>query len=82
MKTPGQLRHDIAVAKVKLAIAKDIELGIVPAPASSFSELHNYVDANTYLLEALPGLHVHGPWFGKANAVIAEISEWLKGGRK
>ncbi len=35
-------------------IKSDVEAGIVPASVRSFSELHDYVDANDYGLEAVP----------------------------
>jgi hypothetical protein len=36
------------IARVKAEIAADITRGVVPATVVSFSELHDYVDANTY----------------------------------
>ncbi|MBX3497562.1 MAG: hypothetical protein KF769_15110 [Parvibaculum sp.] len=34
--------------RMKAEILADVEKGIVPASVSSFSELHEYVDANLY----------------------------------
>ena len=36
------------IASMKLGIIKDINVGIIPPTVKSFSELHNYVDANEY----------------------------------
>lgn len=36
------------IARVKAEIAEDIAQGVVPETVASFSELHDYVDANTY----------------------------------
>jgi hypothetical protein len=36
------------VARMKAEILADIAAGTVPATVASFSELHDYVDANTY----------------------------------
>lgn len=41
------------VAHVLTAIARDIVEQVVPATCSTFSELHDYVDANEYLIDAL-----------------------------
>ena len=36
------------VASMKLGIINDINVGIIPPTVKSFSDLHNYVDANEY----------------------------------
>jgi hypothetical protein len=41
----------LAVAEVLAAIAEDIDEGKVPATVTAYSELHDYVDANEYMLE-------------------------------
>jgi hypothetical protein len=53
MITPAELAE-----KMKAEILADVENGVVPASVASFSELHDYVDANLYggteaLLEGL-----------------------------
>ncbi len=53
--TPKQMAETM-----KSEILRDIATGIVPDSVSSFSELHNYVDANLY---------------GNAESVLAELSE-------
>jgi hypothetical protein len=37
-----------AVARAKREILEDIECGLVPSGVASFSELHDFVDANWY----------------------------------
>lgn len=44
--TPEKL--DQLVARVQQEINEDINGGVVPSTVQSFSELHDYVDANTY----------------------------------
>lgn len=36
------------IASMKLGIINDINIGIIPPTVKSFSDLHNYVDANEY----------------------------------
>ena len=38
-----------AIERSKVEILEDMSNGIVPTTVSSFSELHDYVDANEYL---------------------------------
>ena len=45
-----------AVRAMWAAIHKDADEGLVPATVRSFSELHDHVDANLYLIEAFPEL--------------------------
>ena len=40
--------HVVLAERMKTEIIEDVESGIVPESVSSFSELHNYVDANLY----------------------------------
>ena len=57
-----------ATQKAKNEILQDIENGIVPAHVSSFSELHDYVDANEY-----GGLCEDAYWCLPDDATEAEI---------
>lgn len=41
-------RFQMTVKRAKKEIARDIRVGLLPADVSSFSELHDYVDANYY----------------------------------
>ena len=45
-----------AVKAMWAAIQKDADEGLVPVTVRSFSELHDHVDANLYLIEAFPHL--------------------------
>ncbi len=45
MKAPDLQK---TIARMKAEILADIEKGMVPETVSSFSDLHTYVDANTY----------------------------------
>jgi hypothetical protein len=40
--------------KIMAEVDGDIKAGLVPATVATFSELHDYVDANDYALEAVP----------------------------
>lgn len=40
--------------KIMVMIRADIASGMVPADVGSFSELHDYCDANGYALQAMP----------------------------
>jgi len=68
---------DEVVAVMKQEIAADIAAGRVPASVSSFSELHDYVDANDY--GACKDYHAFD--FAFWNQVQTEIDSWIKAGR-
>ena len=69
---------------IKTEILSDVRSGRVPATVESFSDLHDYVDANEYLINA--GV----PWdvdpvtgetdLGPTNAVTDIVDAWLKDG--
>ena len=52
-----------AIERSKAEILEDIAQGIVPGTVSSFSELHDYVDANEY-----GGLCEEGTWWSLAES--------------
>jgi hypothetical protein len=54
----------------------DMRLGRIPATVASFSELHDYVDANDYALEVIPrdAAPSWDAWMELANDVEAEVS--------
>jgi hypothetical protein len=76
------INHDIDVVK------------IIPSSVRSFSELHDYVDANEYLPVVIPdiefklfteddnGEQINSEWTDIANAVMDEADKWLRNGRK
>ena len=52
-----------AIERSKAEILEDIAAGVVPGTVSSFSELHDYVDANEY-----GGLCEEGTWWNLAES--------------
>ena len=82
-----------AIERSKAEILEDIDSGIVPSTVSSFSELHDYVDANEYgglcsdAWFCLPEhaddatVEANGGWlrhFSESVAVQDTIDQWLK----
>jgi len=89
MLTPAQLAENM-----KAEILSDVENGIVPPTVASFSELHDYVDANLYggteaLLDELDA-DVPDTDEGHSNALTAlcdlanpamdTVDSWIKAG--
>lgn len=83
-----QIDVEISVARAKREILEDIAAGYVPRDVASFSELHDYRDANEY-----GGLCEDGDHFGAyawtleetdpclfANKVQDAVDEWIKAG--
>jgi hypothetical protein len=76
------------VNKVKELIIADIKAGTVPETVKTFSELHDYVDANEYLIAALPdkspiaGDDVDDSFINTANQIADTADKWLREGRK
>lgn len=70
---------DDLVARVKREITEDIESGTVPADVTSFSALHDFVDANGYggLLD--DNSHVST---SLQIAMQEKVDAWLSAGRK
>lgn len=63
-------------------ILAGMQRGIVPEDVRSFSQLHDFVDANVYLLDRHgnfdPGVARRGPAFATVlNAVIDRLDTWL-----
>ena len=70
------------VSAMKAEILSDIDAGTVPASVTSFSELHDYVDANMYADELLSAREESGePYLDFINAVTDEVDAWLQAGR-
>ena len=73
---------NIRVKTIKKSINVDIKSGLVPTTVSTFSELHDYVDANEYLIEAYGGkFPFTQKGFKEANKLMDEIDQWLKNGK-
>lgn len=66
-----------AIARSKREILKDVADGIVPAGVRSFSQLHDYIDANCY-----GGLCTERGYMSipDANAVQNAVDRWIKVG--
>lgn len=81
--------HRLAVAKAE--IQQDMKDGVVPRGVGSFSELHDYVDANEYVNDKERADRMIGP-LGKSlswqaqeyvdftNRLIGAVNEWLASG--
>jgi len=61
---------EYTIERSKAEILEDIASGVVPDTVSSFSELHDYVDANEY-----GGLCAEGTWWMLPDDVSDEILE-------
>lgn len=84
--TPYQQR---TLARAQARIRADIEQGIVPPTVRGFEQLHDFVDANEYLLDdagdfdaELEGLSVEEITREVMGPVIDALSAWLREGRK
>lgn len=78
---------DETVAQTEREIVTDVRAGTVPLTVGSFSELHDYVDANEY-----GGLCDEGSWWGEqdmspgsealaaAGEMQSSVDAWLKAG--
>jgi hypothetical protein len=71
------------IARGKQEIAEDVESGRVPRTVASFSELHEYVDANEYggiCDEAIVGGLSSVDFSNLGNIVQDALDAWIKGG--
>ena len=71
---------------IKKSINADINSNKFPRPipttVRSFSELHDYVDANEYVIRAFNGkFPFTQKGYKEANELMDAIDEWLKNGR-
>lgn len=74
-RTPSEIAA--AVAFVKVEIRADQEAGIIPANVTTFSQLHDYVDANTYGGFSTPGHRAD--WSTDDLITVQEgVQEWLE----
>jgi len=74
-----QITVAAAVEQSKAEILADIEMGILPQTVKTFSELHDFVDANTY--GGLCDEHCLYS-YEEANLIQDFVNAWLVGGRK
>lgn len=71
------------VELAKDQILDDISKGLVPASIKSFSELHNYVDANEYgdlvdLYESGGHFASYDRWIDYCNEAQSQLDTWIK----
>lgn len=77
----GQGRHhDQYINKAKREILEDIASGRVPATVRTFSELHDYLDANEYVVQGLFDSDGPAQSYDDVNAVLGELDAWLAAG--
>lgn len=71
------------IERSKREILEDIEAGTVPSTVATFSELHDYVDANEYggLCEEDSIVGAYGGWVDDANKIQNAVNAWLVAGR-
>ena len=70
------------VAVTKAEILVDIEDGTVPTTVATFSELHDYVDANMYADDLICIAMLDGAdYLSFINEVTDEVDAWLRAGR-
>ncbi len=72
-------KHRENLQKMKEDINKDIKSGQIPATVKSFSELHDYVDANEYLNIPFPNWKHQD--INESNVYFDELDQWIKKGR-
>jgi hypothetical protein len=83
---PAQIQR--YVAEVQRMITEDMAAGVIPDTARSFAELHDHVDANMYVIDALDGYQPRGDELSEvvtsdaesamANAVMDAVDAWLR----
>lgn len=88
------MTHAELAERMKTEILADVQNGIVPASVASFSELHDYVDANLYggTEALLDGLDAAAPDTDEghstalmalcdlANPAMDAVDAWIKAG--
>lgn len=70
-------RIDRVVERVQTEILEDIASGRVPSTVASFSELHDYIDANDY-----GGSDTYDLSLAEINEMQKQVDAWLKDGRQ
>ncbi|WP_216917177.1 hypothetical protein [Nocardia noduli] len=62
-------------------ILEDIAGGIVPETVRTYSELHDWVDANTYAAELVTEFEKTHDWLDFINDATDRVDVWLRAGR-
>ncbi len=74
--TDNDLR-DAAIARAKAGILEDMVSGAVPWDVATFSDLHDHVDANEYLIPCA-GVEIDVAWLEtEGNAICEAVNKWL-----
>lgn len=77
-----EISKSVEIAKNE--ILADVRNGVVPATVKSFSDLHDYVDANTYgeicEAETRDAFDSYEGWVSFADQVFNEIDAWIESG--
>lgn len=69
------------VERIKANIIQDVRDGTVPAMVGSYSELHDYVDANCYGNLCDGEAPIEDDWFmDRVNAALDAVDAWIKEG--
>lgn len=92
MSKKPDVSFDARVKLAKTQILNDVAAGVIPRTVKSFSELHDYVDANDYADFTVDGVFdamkdKYGPddapdegFVGFMNKVQTAVDEWIKSG--
>ncbi len=64
----------VILETVKASILEDMNSGVVPTTVRTFSDLHDYVDANEYLLADDGSMLAP---LDECNAILPLVDEWL-----
>jgi len=72
-----QTTINAVVENAKSLIQDDISGGMIPATVTSFAELHEYVDANEYLIDDTLDWDTQIEVAEKAQEIL---NDWIKGG--
>jgi len=77
MAEGGEIDKYVEIGKDQ--IRQDVKDGVVPSTVKSFSELHDYVDANEYAGFTEDG-YVPSKDYDLENRVQGELDDWIRGG--
>jgi hypothetical protein len=80
--SPAQDHGNALVRRIKSDVNTCLREGIIPSTVASFSELHDYLDANTLGdTEAIAEDMEWVEFLDVCNAAFERVDEWLKAGR-
>jgi hypothetical protein len=73
----GEITTTQFASEVLKAIDADIEDGVLPPDVATFSELHDYVDANEYVLDVMGSVTSGDDDLALASAITSEVDRQL-----